>query len=400
MDCDVCAPGFSGEMCDIEAEEPPEAESAEKEEAPTALTLPPAKCLDPKTCKSCRPGMSHTTAKLNGQLTVIGAGDDMVSGSYATMPCRRYFKDVHSFFVLLCDDGVLEAITHMCKSGHMHLMDDVMPTPEQLSKLHPKLGPPKPPASEATKRVRASASDVGFGWCRGPNHSERVNGRVKDSMSQEECAAACDVLPDCSGYSHSAATFVLAPLRCYLYGPGLERGLIAYEGGGEGLTNWHGYPKPNEVIGTSNGYVNVVCRRRTPAKCACAGLKNRDGKGHTCHTWGPYSNLGWLHGRPWCYADVTLCADAKAHASHMLPGHGMSGDACTQSSQSAKKSIRHAGGTHIKTNAPHVVTTRSPKADVSTSAQPSPHGAAEIAPPSPPPPPPPPPVLPSAAQAV
>ena len=36
----------------------------------------------------------------------------------------------------------------------------------------------------------------------------------------------------------------------------------------------------------------------------------------------------WRRNGLWCYADTTLCSDAREHASKLVPGYGASRKAC------------------------------------------------------------------------
>ena len=68
------------------------------------------------------------------------------------------------------------------------------------------------------------------------------------------------------------------------------------------------------------------CTRLLRAGCTCAGKKNKYGEGGSCAAYSGYGDP-WFNGR-WCYADVTTCADAKAHATNHVPGYGASKEAC------------------------------------------------------------------------
>ena len=68
---------------------------------------------------------------------------------------------------------------------------------------------------------------------------------------------------------------------------------------------------------------------RIGAACTCSGNVNEFGEGGSCAEYSGYGDA-WFNGG-WCYADVTTCADAKAHpasATLNLPGYGASRAAC------------------------------------------------------------------------
>ena len=108
---------------------------------------------------------------------------------------------------------------------------------------------------------------VGIGWCRGLK-GERVNSRVIDGLTNEtKCSTACSTLEvrvanetyECHGYAYAFSGPFAG--RCYLYGKGMEKGLVW-----TWLpTEWQADPRANFVIGATYPQPGVKCMLRGTA---------------------------------------------------------------------------------------------------------------------------------------
>ena len=108
---------------------------------------------------------------------------------------------------------------------------------------------------------------VGTGWCRGPK-GERVNSRMIDGLANEtKCSAACSTLEvraanetyECHGYAFAFGGPFAG--RCYLYGQGMEKGLVW-----TWLpTEWQADPRPNFVVAGTYPQPGVKCMLRGTA---------------------------------------------------------------------------------------------------------------------------------------
>ena len=90
-----------------------------------------------------------------------------------------------------------------------------------------------------------------------------MNGRVRAALSAEaDCASACDAQAACVGYTYYYAGSATSLGRCFIYGPGLQSGLVQMDLAGPSATEWQGYPQPSAVIAGANGSANRRCMRR------------------------------------------------------------------------------------------------------------------------------------------
>eukprot|EP01052_Picozoa_sp_SAG31_P004076 SAG31_NODE_165_length_21701_cov_9.786409_8_plen_1494_part_00 len=178
---------------------------------------------------------------------------------------------------------------------------------------------------------------VGSGECRGLQGSHQlVNGRVQDRVkTEEDCAEHCADMETCIGYAYNGVQGASSPVddtnfRCFIYGDGLDIGLVAYSP--PAWPNWESFSQPTdangrvEIGGASAGLADTgpgfICRR---GPAACSGRGACDVRTGHCSCYAPFYNhdCGLGDCDPPC-ANGGVCDHKLARCSCIPPFFGAS----------------------------------------------------------------------------
>ena len=101
----------------------------------------------------------------------------------------------------------------------------------------------------------------GLGFCRGATFNVHVNATFSDFKSERTCANSCSVDHRCVAYAYAEDRG-----GCYVYGPGLDRGLPPYTRTENDTAIWKGNKYIKSIINSSSGSNGVICMRRVHGK--------------------------------------------------------------------------------------------------------------------------------------